>query len=955
MPTAGRLGRLLSRIGLALLASSLASPSSAQVAGSAGTSRAVGPFARFDLPDEWEARFWGDAGTKALLAMEPKAVADLVPVQAGLRHCRCPSCLPVSDQDTLRWSPEAPTVVTCRLCGAKVPDDAFPAKVPPAPGQPPAIPEDVVEVRPRVVHRYPYHVVDPLKQAYPEEHLYLAAKRDYEARESLARVALYAAVRHHEQPPGSRDPALARLAAVLILRFAQVYPSYATHYDQPDEPKFLQPADLKPPYRRGYRTGKWDWSGCLDVPMNLLIAYALIRDDPALAEAGRLLGEANPARTIETDLFRASAEFVRLQPEEYSEASLYAYRGLLAVGRLLDEPTLVREALTRLDGFAERGFYHDGLWRQGDPSAHRRVVGLIDGWIGRLLAGYDAPTLTHEDAGWAPGSGAQPIMALARQAGAAILDDRPAPDVQQVTWPAPRAEDNSRLPMLLGGAGLARLAVGQGADALDVELRGLGDFGSGHSHRLTLRLAVAGRTILGDLDDQPPSERGFERATVGHNAVLVDGLNQRESLEESRRPAPGSEVLFFAADPDFQVVTFEDRFAYPTSSTRYRQTVVACAGARTRFAVSVFEVAGGLQHDQLYHGAAGSVARWRISARTAPGPASLLPPGIPFVANAEADDGRWFVQSFGELTGLSSGRLDRPAQALLTLGTSPGVRLHLLGDTPTWAVVGVTPDPTASGSSEILEPPGRPALVLRRRSDDGSTLRSTFVTVFEPVGAGEGLRRVGRVHTPPGTVALALEADEGPEHLVVNLRAGTPCEVELVDGRRLRTDGLAVRVTPSCLLLAGGTFAELEGRRLQQARVAGTIKATGRTGRDGAAARGWFETVEPLEAPESLAGRTLIVGHGDGTRRGWTIHAARNRPSGGALIEVREVPGFRLDPATDEAVRYMFPRGRAPGPHVFKVDRIARSDATPHEPRDLRAAVREGTRTSIFDDEPEIP
>ena len=60
---------------------------------------------------------------------------------------------------------------------------------------------------------------------------------------------------------------------------------------------------------------------------------------------------------------------------------------MLAVGRLLGDAALVREARSRLDEFARRGFYHDGLWRQADAAAHRRVLGLVDGWIDRLLAG----------------------------------------------------------------------------------------------------------------------------------------------------------------------------------------------------------------------------------------------------------------------------------------------------------------------------------------------------------------------------------------------------------------------------------------------------------------------------------------------------------------------------------------------------------------------------------------
>src|SRR5437764_1295501 len=83
--------------------------------------------------------------------------------------------------------------------------------------------------------------------------------------------------------------------------------------------------------------------------------------------------------------------------------------------------------------------------------------------------------------------------------------------------PRPGPGTAPRGPALLGGAGLARLAVGRGDDALDLELSGLGDLGSGRHHRLALRLAIAGRPVLGDLDDRPPTRDGFDRATARHN------------------------------------------------------------------------------------------------------------------------------------------------------------------------------------------------------------------------------------------------------------------------------------------------------------------------------------------------------------------------------------------------------------------------------------------------------
>jgi len=899
-------------------------------------------FAQFELPDKWEARFWAEPDVKALLELDAKQVAELVPVQAGVRYCRCPACNATEADDTLNWSLRKPKVLTCRSCSAEVPNETYPAKD----EKEKKVPEEVVEVLPRVVHHYPYHAVEAAKQRYPDERLYLAAKRDYEAREFLSKAALYAAVRFHEQPAGSKDPALARLACVLILRFAQVYPAYATHFDQPRTPKVFQPANLPPPYRRGYRTGKWDWTASLDVPLNLVIAYALIRDDPALAEAGRSLGEAQPARVIERDLFRASAEFVRLQREEYSEVSLHAYRGLLAAGRLLDDPTLVDEAVRRIDGFTERGFYYDGFWRQGDAAAHRRILSVFDGWIERLLAGYSAPPrpleLTDESVTVAAVSGAGtrtvarprdagplPILALARRASAAALSAEPTPEIQQAAWPASLAPALARQPLLLGGVGLARLALGQKGGAIDLEIRGQDNIGAPHFQRQAIRLAVGGRLVLGDLDELPPTLTGWDRATVSHNTVVVDGLNQREAIAKAAEPALGGDFLFFAADPDFQVVSLDDPRAYPQSTTRYRQTLIASAGPQSSYAVSVFEVQGGLQHDQLFHAAPGIEGQWQVSVPMGQGPATLLPVSIPYVSTARAEDGRWFVQSYGELSPLAQTKLTRPAMAWLggSRADAPGVRLHLLGATPLELITVNSPAPASASNptgGRRTGDGGRAGLVLRHRSPDGSTLNSTFVTLFEPLGAVTSLKRVGRVASPADTVVLYLETASGAEHLVVNLTPGTTQTVTLADRRVVKTDGLAVRVTSRELVLAGGTFAESNPYRVAHERVSGTI--TGVVRHASAAGRGWFETAAALPVGNDLVGRTLLIRHGNESTRAWTIRHVENMNRGSRLY-VLEEPGFMFEKASEAARYYQFPGVSAPGPHQFHVSRMTRVTA----------------------------
>ena len=69
-----------------------------------------------------------------------------------------------------------------------------------------------------------------------------------------------------------------------------------------------------------------------------------------------------------------------------------------------------------------------------------------------------------------------------------------------------------------------------------------------------MRLSAAGVPILDDLDEYGATATGWELATASHNTVVVDGLNQRETPLMAGKPAAGSDFLFFAADPDFQVV-----------------------------------------------------------------------------------------------------------------------------------------------------------------------------------------------------------------------------------------------------------------------------------------------------------------------------------------------------------------------------------------------------------------
>lgn len=870
---------------------------------SQATAQSYAPFDQFRPPDAWEAAYWASGDAAHLLELDPRALAALVPVQAGFKHCRCPACGALERENPLTWSVEKPDSLVCRLCKAEFPNDKIPAKTD---GK---VPEDVVEVRPAVFHHYPYHVIAPEKQIYPDERVYLAAKRDEEAKAFLAKFALYAAIRHNDRKPPRKDPALARAAAVIVLRFAQVYPAYAMHFDQPEKPKLIDKADLEPPYRPGWQTGKWEDSAALEVPLNLLIAYALLRDDEAIDFAGRLLNDRAPRTTIERDFFGAAAELCRRQPDRCTEESLFAYRGMLAVAVLRNDQALKGEVSARLERFQELGFYHDGLWRRRDTGSQARVLSLMEGWISRLMA---AP-------GKAPKPAETPALVLARRAEAGLLLGAKLTEVERAAWPTSPFRPAPREPMLLGGSGFARLAAGSGAGALDLELKGFGGPNETSSSRLSLRLAAGGRPLLDDHDDTPPTPDGWGLSSAAHNTVIVDGLNQRETFPLMQAGAPGADILFFAISPRLQVASFEDPRAYPRSTSRYRHTVALVSSSAASYAISVFEVHGGLQHEQIFHFAESQAAGWSSSIEMGPRSESLLPASVKYLEGAAAAQGRWFVQAMGAFTDLREGRQAAPNAFTILRRDGSGLRLHLLESVPMRAITAHGPrEPGGDG-------PGRPALILRRRSSDGGSLNTTFVTVFEPIApAIPRLERVGVHFVKQDAVCLYVETSEGVEEIVVNFKPGEMLEAPLSNGALLRTDGLLAGISRLGLSLAGGTFAETAELRVAQPRETGRVLAAVRE--RSALGAGWFRVTGPLSDPASLKNRTLIIRHGDSLSRGWTITEAENLDNRTSKIYVLEEPGFAISnqgKRTEQAVYCQFPRDRFDGPSTFGIPLIS--------------------------------
>jgi hypothetical protein len=187
--------------------------------------------------------------TERIREMDEAALLRMVPVQSGLFYVGCPNCQSGHQERQLTWSPERPDELVCRYCRHRYPSEKYPMS-------------KTLEVRnPRgELHRYPY---------WEDANLYAA----------------------------TRKVEYARRAALLLDRFAQVFPGWCYHYDYPFRQKEIFEGAVPPAkFLPGMRTARWTWWAYNDMPGPLLDAYDQIRDTGVLSPERKT--------RIERDLFR---------------------------------------------------------------------------------------------------------------------------------------------------------------------------------------------------------------------------------------------------------------------------------------------------------------------------------------------------------------------------------------------------------------------------------------------------------------------------------------------------------------------------------------------------------------------------------------------------------------------------------------------------------------------------
>src|SRR5262249_15680984 len=267
-----------------------------------------------------------------VLALSEAELIQRIPDRSGLHFVGCPNCNGGAQEQQLDWSPARPESVTCRYCKMEFPNDKYPENRVVRVKHPLG---EIQEYRGWESPNPPPRTGWPVLGERTAGYRYLFRAKAWSlARHFYTRAAVELANRYAE----TGDRVYARRAALILDRFARVYPGYCAHYDLPFTPKHIFPGDQGHPFPvTDYRAAKWAWWAFHEVPEDLIRAYDRIQRSGEVDDAMR--------RRIEDDFFRASVTFVLGYTPQYGNMDPSLLAALITAGKVLREPDYVHRAV----------------------------------------------------------------------------------------------------------------------------------------------------------------------------------------------------------------------------------------------------------------------------------------------------------------------------------------------------------------------------------------------------------------------------------------------------------------------------------------------------------------------------------------------------------------------------------------------------------------------------------
>lgn len=836
------------------------------------------------------------AKTAYLMQLSEEQLLSLVPTQAGFYFTGCPNCTAGQQEHGLAWDPKKPDQVHCLHCGQVYPSDKYPNT-------------GIQEVTSPAGNKLKY----PYWEDEDAYRYYFESFGDYDARKQLASQAYDMACAYHV----TKETEYARRAALILNRFAEVFPDYIYKFDYPFRQKVLYEGEVDPKdFRGGFRTARWDWWAYMGIPVDLVFAYDMIY------ESGELEKIPGAKQRIENDFFLTATEQVAANRDTLSNMSPVAWRGMIVVARVLEKPEYIHEVVSRLERFCARQFYYDGVWREGAPSYHQQVIGGLSS-VFNLTKGYSDPEgYTHpetskrlDDLDLASGV---PMVArvIASLNSMRLPNGRLAP--VHDTWSSSgRGRISASGPVLLPALGHAILGRGQGDDQMQVHLTWSGGYGHTHYDGLSMLMFARGEEMLPDLGYTHTRYRAWTLATASHNGVVIDCENQYAG---SKPPSDGALEFFDATSPDLQVVAASNPQAYPEKAQTYsRMLAMVGIDVANAYVVDAFFVEGGQQHDYFIHGSADRAQSLAVS-----GPdgvlqmepvETMLPEGVEWKEPEGEHHGGWITEKGYAYGFLSDNRVGRPAAGVQLAefkydDKDLSTRVYLVTEDGDELYSGMNPQIRPAGRDDSkLEQFNRHYVMIRRAGGEEGNL---FVALFEPVGGSPIIKSVSVLPFDGSGWALVVVTDEFTDIIGIfayDLQGsyeGVGFEMSGPMSQLRIRQGEVVRAY-STGLVSYGTFM-LDIGEYREAKLVGVER-----GEDGGALlidADWTQ-VGPT------AGTVLVLHHGDGRTHGYTVASVEKAGEGSRIITLQD-PGFEYDADTQTAQYEFFPHHTHTGEHVVR-------------------------------------
>ncbi len=837
-----------------------------------------------------------------LTGMSEAEMVGLAPDKTGFRFVGCANCDEGTQEGQLTWSIDDPHRVRCTYCGMVFPNEQYREDRVMRMTNPVGEEVEYPYWEDEMGYRYLFSA-----KAWREARVYFAARG-----EDLG--ALYQA---------TGDRAYARRAALILDAFARYYPGFLVSSDRANQQKGFV---LEPPYPN--TGGKWGRWRADEMPTDLVYAYDSIYNSGELKRLSGEVGVDVKAR-IENNFFRGAVRQDEYHGPQYGNASPRIYEGYAVIGRVLGDPGLVHEAVRRSVGLFERRFFADGFWCEGSVGYHRMTMRGMTEVLDALRGYSDPPGYTD------PEDGTRfedldlerdtPIIGRANR----ILEICHYPDGRPVpfhdNWAylqEPRVRRNLKVPersvsTLLSGMGHAWLGRGGGEAQAQVHLHFSGGYGHEHADNLSIALFARGQELLPDLGYTHTRYRAWSKSTLGHNTVLID--EHRQYTQGDGGPSDGRLLGFETAFEPVQWMEASAEQAYPGLAKVYRRTVMFVdAGGTDTYAVDLFRVVGGSQHDWALHGNADWDGDATISVPLQPYAENLLP-GVKVRFPAyERDQGEAEGRnpSYAFFQNVSRGEVTDGATVTFTVSESPvGVRSHLPGLSGAEVFLGDAPSLRRAEENDALLNRYRMPIFLARR-EGPPPLSSCFAAVHEPYG-GEPFVDSVTLETPEGdAIALRVRHHGVTDHIVHRAEPGRgPLRVG-----NLRIEGEVGFVReregiPEMMGVWGGVEIRwgayvLSGSGVYEGKVMAVLREA-----EGAPYNALVVQAY-LPEGEGMKGATAIATFGDGSTFGCRVAEVKRVGEERHLV-LEEDPGISVE--GDGARRLSFPQRKMPGQVSFRV------------------------------------